>query len=129
METQVREIDLAPSLLSLLGLPAPPQFSGTSIDFAGGAPDHPPWSVASIDGQPKSVAVRTHRWKWYEGRVYDLDHDPGEARDVASLHPQVERDLEERLVAIQRSREIAGPTPVEMADDVRERLKALGYVE
>ena len=129
VETQVREIDLAPSLLSLLGLPAPPQFSGTSIDFAGGAPDHPPWSVASIDGQPKSVAVRTHRWKWYEGRLYDLDHDPGESRDVASLHPQVERDLEERLVAILRSREIAGPTPVEMADDVRERLKALGYVE
>jgi arylsulfatase A-like enzyme len=128
VETQVREIDLAPSLLSQLGLPVPPQFSGTAIDLAGGAPDHPPWSVATIDGRPSSVAIRTHGWKWYEGRLYDLEHDPGEVRDVASLHPQVERDLQDRLVAILRSREIAGPTAVKPSDDVREQLKALGYL-
>jgi arylsulfatase A-like enzyme len=129
IEPQVRAIDLAPSLLSLLGLPVPPQFSGTRIDFAGGAPDHPPWSMSTIDGRPQSVAVRTRRWKWYEGRLYDLEHDPGETRDVASLHPRVERDLQDRLVATLRSRELAAPTPVSTAGEVEEQLRALGYME
>ncbi len=129
VEPQVREIDLAPSLLSQLGLPVPPQLSGTPIDFAGGAPDHPPWSVATIDGRPQGAAVRTERWKWYEGRLYDLAHDPGERHDVASLHPQVEHALEDRLVASLRSRELAGPTPVSPAGEVEDQLKALGYLE
>jgi arylsulfatase A-like enzyme len=129
IEPQVRAIDLAPSLLSLLGLPSPPQFSGTRIDFAGGAPDHPPWSLSTIDGALRIAAVRTRRWKWYEGRLYDLEHDPGETRDVASLHPEVERDLQDRLVAIRRSREAAGTTPVGMPDEVQDQLKALGYLE
>jgi arylsulfatase A-like enzyme len=126
---QVRLIDLAPTLLSLLGLPVPPEWSGTAIDLAGGAAGHPPWCVSSIDGAPRSIAVRTQKWKWYEGRLYDLTRDPGETKDVASLHPETERDLSARLVALLRSREIAGTTPVRPNDDVREQLKALGYVE
>lgn len=129
VEPQVRGIDLAPSLLSQLGLPVPPQFSGTPIDLAGGAPEHPPWSMSTIDGRPRSAAVRTQRWKWYEGRLYDLEHDPGETRDVAALHRQVDRDLEERLVAALRSRELAAPTPVSMPGEVEEQLRALGYME
>ncbi len=129
VDPQVRGIDLAPTLLSQLGLPVPLQFSGTAIDLAGGASDHPPWSVATIEGRPQGGAVRTERWKWYEGRLYDLEHDPGEARDVASLHPEVERDLQERLMASLRSREIAAATPVSMPDEVAEQLKALGYLE
>jgi len=128
VEAQVRGIDIAPSLLSQLGLPVPRQFSGTRIDFAGGAPDHPPWSMSTIDGALRVAAVRTHRWKWYEGRLYDLEHDPGETRDVASLHPEVERELEGRLVASLRSRESAGSTPVRMPNEVAEQLKALGYL-
>ena len=120
---------LAPTLLSQLGLPVPLQFSGSAIDFAGGAPDHPPWSVATIEGRPRGAAVRTERWKWYEGRLYDLEHDPGETRDVAPLHPDVEHELEDRLMASLRSREIAAATPVSMPGDVAAQLKALGYVQ
>ncbi len=129
VDPQVRGIDLAPTLLSQLGLPVPLQFSGTPIDLAGGAPDHPPWSVATIEGRPQGAAVRTDRWKWYEGRLYDLERDPGETRDVASLHPEVEHELEDRLMASLRSREVAAATPVSMPDEVAEQLKALGYLE
>jgi len=129
VEPQVRGIDIAPTLLSQLGLPAPPEFSGTAIDFAGGAPGHPPWSMATIEGRPQGAAVRTDRWKWYEGRLYDLEHDPGERRDVAGLHPEVERDLEDRLMASLRSREIAAATPVSMPGEVQDQLRALGYLQ
>jgi arylsulfatase A-like enzyme len=129
VEPQVRGIDLAPTLLAQLGLAVPLQFSGTAIDFAGGAPDHPPWSVATIEGRPQGAAVRTERWKWYEGRLYDLEHDPGETKDVASFHPEVEHQLEDRLMVSLRSREIATATPVSMPGDVAAQLKALGYVK
>ncbi|MGE5127832.1 MAG: sulfatase [Betaproteobacteria bacterium] len=128
IETQVREIDLAPTLLSLLGMPVPPAFSGTVIDLAGGAADHPPWAVASIDGNPHDVALRTRRWKWYEGRLFDLRADPGERRDVVALHPEIERDLSARLAAIFQSRDIAPDTPVVQTEEARNELRSLGYV-
>jgi arylsulfatase A-like enzyme len=129
VETQVREIDLAPSLLSLLGLPVPPEFSGTPIDLASGSSGDPRWAVAGMDGRPQSVAVRTPRWKWYEGRLYDLAHDPAETHDVASAHPDVERDLQDRLVAVLGSRSIAPRSPMEPDAQVQEQLRALGYLE
>jgi arylsulfatase A-like enzyme len=128
LEAQVRLIDLAPSLLSLLGLPVPSQFSGAAIDFAGGAAGHPPWAVSSLDGQSSSAAVRTERWKWYEGHLYDLARDPGETRDVAASHRETERRLAVRLAAILGSRETPTPTRVRTSTEVQEQLKALGYV-
>lgn len=128
LDAQVREIDLAPTLLSLLGLPVPPSFSGSVIDLAGRAADHPPWALASLDGNPHSVALRTRRWKWYEGQLFDLRADPGERRDLAALHASVERDLAARLAAILQSREIAPETPTVQTEEARNELRALGYV-
>jgi arylsulfatase A-like enzyme len=129
VESQVREIDVAPTLLSILGLPVPTGFSGSVIDLAGGAADHPPWATASIDGNPRSVAIRTREWKWYEGRLYDLRRDPGETRDVAARQPGPDRDLAARLGAILESREVAPPTSVAPSEEAKEQLRALGYVE
>jgi arylsulfatase A-like enzyme len=125
---QVRGIDLAPTLLSLLGLTIPEGFGGVALDPASQATLDPGWALAGIDGSPNELAVRTPRWKWYQGRLYDLVADPGERADVASRHPEVERDLAGGLAELVRSREAAGETPVEVDDDLRERLEALGYV-
>jgi arylsulfatase A-like enzyme len=127
VEPQVRSIDIAPTILSLLGLPVPREFSGAAIDIAGGAAGHPPWAVASIDGYSNDLAVRTRHWKWYQGRLYDLLDDPGETSDVAARHPAVTESLQGTLAALLKSREPAGRRPVEV--DRRERLKSLGYVE
>jgi arylsulfatase A-like enzyme len=128
VQDQVRCIDFAPTVLSVLGLPVPPEFSGAAIDFQGRAVGHPPWAVANIDGSSQELAVSTSRWKWYEGRLYDLVEDPGERRDVAPLHPDVDRDLSGKLLAMLRSREAAMTTPVQVQADVQEQLRALGYV-
>ena len=129
VETQVREIDLAPSLLHLLGLPVPQTFTGTPIDFTAGASGGPRWAVAGIDGRPESVAVRTARWKWYEGRLYDLAKDPAETRDVASVHPDVETALQDRLAALLGARSSAPRNPTAPSARLQEQLRALGYVE
>jgi arylsulfatase A-like enzyme len=125
---QVRGVDLAPTVLSLLGLPVPRQFSGVALDLASRAAPGTGWALAGIDGAPHALALRTPRWKWYEGRLFDLVADPGERTDVASRHPGVERDLAGRLADLVRSREPAGETPIEVDEDLRERLEALGYV-
>jgi arylsulfatase A-like enzyme len=129
IEPQVRSIDIAPTILSLLKVPVPPEFSGAAIDIAGGAAGHPPFAVASIDGYSNDLAVRTRQWKWYQGRLYDLLDDPGETSDVAARHPKVAEDLQGTLVKQLKSREPAGHRPVEVDRDLQERLKALGYVE
>ena len=125
---QLRGVDLAPTLLSLLGLAVPEEFSGAAIDIAERAAHDPGWALAGVDGSPNELAVRTPRWKWYRGRLYDLAADPGELTNVAPLHPEVERDLAGRLADLMRSREPAGETPIEVDEDLHERLKALGYV-
>jgi arylsulfatase A-like enzyme len=129
VKEQVRLIDLAPTVLSVLGLPVPREFSGAVIDFAAHAAARPPWAAAVIDGSTRELALRTSQWKWYEGRLYDLVWDPGETHDVVSLHPDVEHDLSGRLGTILRSREQVMPTPVQLGNDVQEQLRALGYVE
>jgi arylsulfatase A-like enzyme len=116
IEGQVREIDVAPTILRALHLPVPSGFSGAPIDLQGGAPDHPPWAVASLDGNPGAVAVRTRHWKWYGGRLYDLRSDPLETRDEARSHSDIEHDLAARLDAILQSREVAQGVPVSAAD-------------
>jgi arylsulfatase A-like enzyme len=126
---QVRGVDLAPTLLSLLGLPIPEGFSGAVVDVAGRADTDRPWALAGVDGFPNELAVRTPRWKWYQGRLFDLTADPGERADVASQHPEVEQDLAGELAELMQSRPPAGQTPIEVDEELEERLRALGYVE
>ena len=55
--------------------------------------DSAPWALAGIDGSPNALAVRTPRWKWYEGRLYDLVADPGQgAGDGKTYAPRRARD-------------------------------------
>jgi arylsulfatase A-like enzyme len=129
VDGQVRGVDLAPTILSLLGLPAPEEFSGAALDIAERVGAEPRWALAEVDGSPNELSVRTPRWKWYRGRLYDLAADPGEITDVAPRRPEVEQDLAGRLADLMRSRAPAGETPIEVDEDLQERLKALGYVQ
>jgi arylsulfatase A-like enzyme len=126
--SQVRGVDLAPTVLSLVGLPVPEAFSGAALDVAGLSGPEPGPALAGIDGSPNELAVRTARWKWYQGQLFDLAADPGERIDVAPRHPEVERDLAGSLAELVRSRPPARRTPIEVDEDLQERLKALGYV-
>ena len=84
-------------------------------------------------------SVRSERWRLVVDRetgferLFDLDTDPAEMRDVASRHPQVARDLRlaldqqsarDRVVAARLS---SGGAPVEVDDRTLRELQALGY--
>ena len=75
------------------------------------------------------VALRTPAWKLIDGRLYDLGRDPGETQDVAAAQPARARELAERRRAIVESRPRPPRRAAEADDELRERLRALGYLE
>jgi arylsulfatase len=75
-------------------------------------------------------------WKyWHVGeapdRLYHVARDPHEQHDVIEAHPEVARRLLAQLRARVAEEEARAVVPVEkaMPADVREQLRALGYVE
>ena len=79
-------------------------------------------------GDPhREAAVRDGRWKLIAGegapRLYALDRDAAERRDIASRHPDVSARLARALGTPRIARSVA-PLP---ARDAR-ALRALGYV-
>ncbi|MFH1572273.1 MAG: arylsulfatase, partial [Gemmatimonadota bacterium] len=64
-----------------------------------GGTDYPTPDAASVM-RIEGAAVLWKRWRLIEGTaLYDLDTDPGQARDVAAEHPDVVRLLRARLEA------------------------------
>ncbi|HEX2162457.1 MAG TPA: sulfatase [Thermoanaerobaculia bacterium] len=129
---QARGVDVAPTLLALAGLEAPPGLDGTDLLalVEGGEPAATRFAVAEIDGGA-ARALRSRRWKLYGDDLYDLVADPAERYDVAGRRPDVAGALADRLArAVAESREAApGEAPVTLDPEAVERLRALGYLQ
>jgi arylsulfatase A-like enzyme len=100
--------DLAPTLLDLLDLEAPPEMEGTS--FASTLSD----SDASTGKKTQYFEMFGHRGIWHNGHkavayhwpgtafeddpweLYDLDNDFSEVHDLASSEPDLLKDLQDR---------------------------------
>jgi arylsulfatase A-like enzyme/Flp pilus assembly protein TadD len=133
---RVRLVDLAPTVLGLLGLPAWSEREGVSLEprFGGSAAPAPPAFVESlrpwhsygwapleavVDGDLKLIAAP-------RPELYDLAADPAER----SNRLDDDRRSSRRLAALLRAR-AAAPAPSAQAVDDPEtvaRLRALGYV-
>jgi arylsulfatase A-like enzyme len=142
-------LDIAPTLLDLLGVEAPDSFEGRSLRplLAGGAPTRE-LVFAETRRMNRRFALRDLRRKLVYTRpgrtpfgfpiqggfeLYDLDSDPGEQRNLWPEEQLTACPLVADLEAfMSRSRSDATGTPpdrVEFSQDERERLRALGYLE
>jgi arylsulfatase A-like enzyme/Flp pilus assembly protein TadD len=122
--------DLAPTLLALVGAPAPNEMTGAPL--LGGA------GTRRGDSYAESVYPRAAGWspvrsltdgRWkliVSSRVelYDLNADPGETTDVTAAQDSVAKVMRARLDALWRPAGPGAPISAEAA----ERLRALGYV-
>lgn len=100
--TQVQ--DLFPTLVELCRLPRPrgPEFDGISLAErlrgAGQARDRTLFVQFSRMNDPKprkgDAAVLTARWRLVGGtELYDIQSDPGQAKDVAAAYPEIVQRL------------------------------------
>jgi arylsulfatase A-like enzyme len=148
----VQLVDVMPTILDLAGIGASAHLDGRSLAATlrgGSAPQRPAYSEQrSARGECLQLAlpqhcrldrfaVQTERFKLVTSkrpawtRLYDLERDPLETRDVAASHPdEVARHLE--LLDAHRTRAAADPAEPEgipVDPDTLRRLHELGYVD
>jgi len=136
IQTPVQHVDLMPTLLELAGLDPQPGIHGLSL--VGPAPaSRGVAAFLNLDGwegwslaNEKSHAIR-HVDRGYTGpmELYDLEADPTEHSDLGG-----NRGVEAGTLLYESRREVLGDEDrygageVEIDDDLRRRLEALGYL-
>jgi lipoteichoic acid synthase len=95
------QVDLAPTIAELAGLPPAPDWQGRSLfDTA-----HVARAYFYVAEDHFTLGVREGRWKYIlslrEGveELYDLDRDPNEQHNVVSDQPELSARLRQRLAA------------------------------
>ena len=141
LATTVRLVDVFPTVLDLLGVPAPrdARFAGRSLaaELRGGSPAPEPVTYAESlvpllhFGWSDLRVVREGRWKYIQAprpELYDLQADPGELRDLKDAQPARAESMREALrLFLDEERDIpAGAASV--SPELLEQLGALGYV-
>ena len=144
-------VDLAPTVLSLVGAKIPPTMEGLDLSPLLHGGDDAPYRQRFLYGEapggltyetitpgiyPIIQSVRRDGWKLiYDSKkdeyaLFDLRSDPGEQVDLSESQPQISAQLIEEM----RSR-YADFTPdqlensnVELSEEDLEELRALGYV-
>jgi arylsulfatase A-like enzyme len=146
---QVRNLDIAPTLLELAGQAVPASFEGASLlplvrADAADARDRPGFSALGTPLYPDAAvqaAVALRDWSYArrlvpdaragEEWLFDLAIDPGEHVDLAQREPRTTA----RLRALLDAHLAAPPVPGVLARDVHidpeiaERLRAMGYLQ
>lgn len=139
----VRLIDVMPTIIDQLGLPAAWQAQGRSLgaSIAGRSVAALPALAAGIKIGPDLRAVYLDQWKLIvspgggAAQLYSVWQDPLEEHDVAAAHPEVVANLDATLTAEDarsaelRARRTTTRAHAELSPEQYERLRALGYAE
>ncbi len=150
---QVQTLDLLPTILAMLGdtssklyrsLQGYDLLSSTRHDFTVAEQAHPDLTtfyqrfpgvdVSRFDRALKMIRTERHKYIWSSDghhELYDLQADPDEERNIITQHREIAQDLDRRLTEWRNSFEEATPSDEapEFDEEVKERLRALGYLE
>ncbi len=145
VSTQVRNLDIAPTMLDLAGIPVPDDFEGRSlvplITGEGDATDRP--SFASLPapimpGATLQTALNDGAWTFVRDRdeaarerLFDLEWDVVEDANVVEFEPDAAAHMRARLDAHLAAPPRAGISRenVRIDPSIAERLRAVGYLE
>jgi len=138
----VRTIDVAPTVLDLLGMSPPGEMQGRSLAPLLDEPDRE-WSEPALIesyytkfqfGWAPLRGLIDEGWKYVEGpapELYDLRRDPQEVTNLVAGNPAKAAQMQERLIRLWRRLAAADPgrSAVAAADpEAQRKLAALGYL-
>jgi arylsulfatase A-like enzyme len=138
-------VDVAPTVLSLLGIDIPSEVQGRALaqywepktkGDSGGDAARPRFVYAESVTPTKIgcnplMAVVGDRWKYVhttEPELYDLDLDPREAHNRAANEPERLAALAQELDSILAARGESGAALYDVDSETRASLEALGYI-
>lgn len=137
-------LDVVPTLVDLLGLPAIPGVQGQSLVPLLRGETPPDGRVRYAEGPARKNASgallmareRDHKWIAHksalaDAEIYDLGSDPGEKQrlDDAGLRTRGEQLFGEFDALLKGGPQHPKPPERELDDETRGKLRALGYVE
>jgi choline-sulfatase len=135
---QFRSVDLLPTLLELLGLPAVRTSGASRADAlarGGRIPDNESYAESLYGaihfGWARLRALRSQGWKYIEAprpELYHLSEDPGETRSVLESREQVANGMRQSLGRFGGGAADAAAVAAPINQEALERLAALGYV-
>jgi arylsulfatase A-like enzyme len=140
-ERPVQTIDLLPTLAALAGVEAPAGLPGRSLAaelLAGSEATESGANITVAQQRPETWAVSAMlpkgRFKYImnDGEfagLFDLDRDPGETKRVETDHPEERAALEAIAAALGVAQSAEVPELEHPPEGIRERLRAIGYVE
>jgi len=141
---RVRLVDLAPTILDLVGSETSPEMEGASLvpllttqgpdrDVFAHTVRHAANKMALLSGGWK--LIYTYRKDAESVELFDLVRDPYERSSVHGQMPEVARDLKEEakrrfsnMLQLQKER-LLSTSPVELTPEQEEHLRRLGYAE
>ncbi len=135
-------LDLAPTIADVLGARgkggSDREFQGRSLlPVALGAPGKPALLARTVWDRPR-YALRDERFKFFydtrtgEERLFDLEADPGESKDLAAAEPLRTAYYRQALHAWTlrlAQRGAAGGETAELSREQCENLRSLGYIQ
>ena len=144
VDALANQIDLLPTILDYLGVEPPSPLDGRSLlprigGEDGGAPS---FSYLAL-GARRIHGVVADGWKLILDespnhplpieKLYRVEEDPGETAELQGAHALEEGYLRQTLrgleVGLRGRSQSFTPDQAEMSDELRERLKALGYIQ
>lgn len=141
ISSQVRTIDLYPTLLAASGIQIPGQSQGVSlwpiVDGVESGQDLYAYSESmtpSIQyGWAPLLGLRTARYKYIDAprpEFFDLEKDPGEQNDLHASEAKIAGDYDKRLkdVVARTGANAPAPSHADLDTETVERLAALGYI-
>ncbi len=143
VDERVRQVDLMPSLLHWLGLPAPPTAGvnfAADLDAGRRPSTGEVLAEENLDGHVLYSLIEG-RYKyilrldpWHGEALFDIEADPLERDNLIGSLPGIAEPLAQRVDAYRREAEAArqsrvDPDPVVLSDDEIANLKALGYLQ
>jgi choline-sulfatase len=138
VEGQVRTTDIMPTILSLLGIAAPANLDGDSLEALFGGGETAPRTVFGETEYPVRFgwaplrSVRKEGFKFIEApkpELYDLRGDPGESRNQYEPWNGTVRELRKTLAELSaKSPERGKSSPAAVSAGTVDELHALGYL-